>query len=811
MYMNLYKKFAFSGTILLMLIIIIQGCGQPSESVREIKLINSGWQFHIGEVDEAYAVDFDDSGWRRLNLPHDWSIEGEFNEQHPAGVGGGALPGGIGWYRKSFVVPESDSGKIISITFDGIYRNSEVWINGDYLGKRPNGYISFQYNMTPHLVYGKENVITVRVDNSEQPNSRWYSGSGIYRKVQLVKTNPLHIKNWGTFITTPEITDSHALVSVQTEILNQFEGNQNFELRTTIYDQMGREASSVITENLAVSDTVTIQQEMDLQVPERWSPEHPYLYTAVTEIIQNDEIVDDYETRFGVRDFHFDADKGFFLNGERVKILGVCEHHDLGALGAAVNKRAIERRLEILKDMGVNAIRTAHNPPSKELLELTDEMGFIVMDEIFDSWKRNKTVFGYYQDWDDWYEKDLKDFIRRDRNHPSVIMWSIGNEIIEQWHPEGEEMAKELASIVRELDNTRPITSGMNNPTPENYLVQSGALDIIGFNYHEEWFAEFPENFPGEKMIGAETTSALGTRGEYHMPSDSIRRWPEAWDKPFEDGNEAHTVSSYDNVSAPWGSTHEETWREVKRADHVSGMFIWTGFDYLGEPTPYGWPSRSSYFGVMDLAGFPKDVFYMYQSEWTDKEVLHVFPHWNWEGGKVVDVWAYSSTDEVELFLNGESLGRKSKPDSSFHIMWRVDYEPGTLKAIAYKEDGTTISKEVVTAGEPAKISLIGDRTKLIASGRDLSFIRVEILDKDGNFVPKASNQIEFEISGPGFIAGVDNGDPTSMESFKANHRKAFNGLAQVIIQTEETPGVITVKALSEGLETGQITLQSNN
>lgn len=807
--MDYFKKNNISGFNFFLLVLMVQGCTQPETTVRETQLFTDNWQFFLGDTSEAHAVDFDHSDWRTLNLPHDWSIEGEFSETHPAGVGGGALPGGIGWYRKSFDIPASDSGKIISIAFDGVYRNSEVWINGDYLGKRPNGYISFQYNLTPHLVFGKENVIAVRVDNSEQPNSRWYSGSGIYRKVQLVKTDPLHVKNWGTYITTPEISDESAVLSIQTQILNEYAEDQEFDLRTTVYNQQGRERASVITENQTVSDTLTVQQEINLTKPERWSPEHPYLYKTVTEIIKDAEVVDEYETRFGVRDFYFDADDGFFLNEEHVKILGVCEHHDLGALGAAVNKRAIERRLEILKEMGVNAIRTAHNPPSKELLELTDEMGFIVMDEIFDSWKRNKTEYGYYQDWDDWFEKDLKDFIRRDRNHPSVIMWSIGNEIIEQWHPEGKAMAKGLAGIVRQLDDTRPITSGMNNPTPDNSLVQSGALDIIGFNYHEEWFSEFPDNFPGEKMIGAETTSALGTRGEYHMPSDSIRRWPEAWDKPFEDGNEAHTVSSYDNVSAPWGSTHEETWREVKGVDHVSGMFIWTGFDYLGEPTPYSWPSRSSYFGVLDLAGFPKDVFYMYQSEWTDKDVLHVFPHWNWKQGEVVDVWAYSSADEVELFLNDKSLGRKAKPDSTFHIMWRVDYEPGTLKAIAYREDGSTITKEVVTAGEPAKIKLIADRSELTADGRDLSFIRVEVLDKDGNNVPKASNQIEFEISGPGFIAAVENGDPTSLQPFKASYRKAFNGLAQVIIQTTKESGTITVKALSEGLETDQIILKS--
>ncbi|MEX0845903.1 MAG: beta-galactosidase GalB [Balneolaceae bacterium] len=808
--MGSINKYSATG-IVLIIIILMAGCSQPRKHVREVNLFTANWQFHLGDAEDGQNPEFDDLSWRTLDLPHDWSIEGEFSEDHPAGVSGGALPGGIGWYRKSFTIPESDSGKIYFIEFDGIYRKSEVWLNGEYLGNRPNGYISFRYELTPHLNIGGKNVLAVRVDNSQQPNSRWYSGSGIYRNVRLVKTHPLHIDQWGTYITTPEINDNSATVLVKTQLVNKLPNDQNFALSTTVYNEQGIKIAALISDEQTIRDSLEIIQEVEISNPLLWSVETPTLYTTVSQVSIGDDVIDDYETRFGIRDFHFDLNEGFFLNGEHVKILGVCEHHDLGALGAAVNKSAIERRLNILKEMGVNAIRTAHNPPSKELLELTDEMGFIVMDEIFDSWKRNKTEFGYYQDWDEWYKKDLQDFIRRDRNHPSVIMWSIGNEIIEQWHPEGTPMAKELAGIVRELDDTRPITSGMNDPAPHNSLIKSGELDLVGFNYHHQWFEDFQENFPGQKMIGAETTSALATRGEYHMPSDSIMRWPEAWDKPFEDGNDEHTVSSYDNVSAPWGSTHEETWREVKGRDFVSGMFIWTGFDYLGEPTPYGWPSRSSYFGIIDLAGFPKDVYYMYQSEWTDTDVLHLFPHWNWEEGDMVDVWAYSSTEEVELFLNGESLGRKAKNDSSFHTFWRVPFQPGTIRAVAYKEDGSTLEKEVNTAGSPASLRLVPDRTQLKADGLDLSFIRVEVLDDEGNIVPNASNKITFEIEGAGSIAGVDNGDPTSLESFKANFRKAFNGLALVMVQAEKEPGRITLKAISDGLEGDKIVISSTN
>lgn len=790
--------------------LLLASCNAKEGHVRNVSLFTSGWQFHLGDIDDGHLPELDDSEWRTLNIPHDWSIEGEFSQDHPAGVGGGALPGGVGWYRKSFTVPESDSGKVISIEFDGIYRNSEVWINGEYLGKRPNGYISFRYDLSSHLNFGEQkNTISVRIDNSQQPNSRWYSGSGIYRNVRLVKTHPLYVDQWGTYITTPEINENGALVMVETQIINSLPDAQQFTLTTILYNEEGREVASVTSDQQLINDSEIIKQELEVTEPLLWSVDEPNLYTALSQVRQNGEVIDDYKTRFGIRNFHFDRENGFFLNNEHVKILGVCEHHDLGALGAAVNKRAIERRLEILKDMGVNAIRTTHNPPSTELLQLTDEMGFIVMDEAFDSWKKNKTEFGYYQDWDNWYKQDLQDFIRRDRNHPSVIMWSIGNEILEQWDSTGTPMAKELAGIVRDLDNTRPITSGMNDPEPHNSLIKSGSLDLIGFNYKHKAFKDFLNKFPGEIMIGAETSSALATRGEYHMPSDSIMRWPEAWDKPFEDGTEDFTVSSYDNVSAPWGSTHEETWREVKDRDFVSGMFIWTGFDYLGEPTPYSWPARSSYFGVIDLAGFPKDAYYMYQSEWTDKDVLHVFPHWNWTEGDTVDVWAYSSTQEVELFLNGNSLGRKAKAEDVFHTQWRVPYQSGTIKAVAYKDEAPTLTKEITTAGAPYKLRLNPDRTSLMADGQDISFIKVEILDREGNIVPKASNKISFNISGAGFIAGVDNGNPISHEPFKANYRNAFNGLGLVMIQTEEVPGTITLEAVSEDLEGAEVVLES--
>ncbi|MCC9167004.1 beta-galactosidase GalB [Pontibacter harenae] len=780
------------------------------QQVRERADFTKGWSFNLGEQQNAQNPEFNSSGWRTLNLPHDWSIEGEFSEKNPAGAGGGALPGGIGWYRKTFTVSEEEKGKIFYIDFDGVYSNSEVWINGQSLGKRPNGYISFRYDLTPHLKYGNaENVIAVKVNNSQQPNSRWYSGSGIYRNVWLTKVNPVHVAHWGTYVTTPEVSKQAAKVAINTKINNRAQQLGPFSLTNIIYNATGVEVSRVTSEAIQLNgEENEFNQELTVQNPELWSVEAPNMYKVVTLVEQDGKVVDNYETPVGLRFFNFDAKEGFSLNGKKMKILGVCNHHDLGALGAAINVRALERQLEILRGMGVNGIRTSHNPPAPELLELCDKMGFIVMDEVFDMWKQEKSKFDYSHVWDEWHAQDLRDFIVRDRNHPSVFIWSIGNEIPEQYKPEGTTIANELAGIVTSLDKTRPITAGLNEPYPHNTIYKSGELDLIGFNYHHEDFEKFPETFPGQKFIATETTSALATRGSYDMPSDSIRRWPYRWDLPFNDGNDDLTVSAYDNVSAPWGSTHEETWKVMKKHDFLSGMYIWTGFDYLGEPTPYGWPARSSYFGVVDLAGFPKDTYYMYKSEWTDEPVLHVFPHWNWEPGKTVDVWAYyNNADEVELFLNGKSIGTKKKEGDDLHVMWRLPFQPGTLRAVSRKNGKEVLTKEIKTAGAPAKIVLEADRKTINADGKDLSFITVKVVDKDGNLVPKANNLVKFNVEGNAFIAGVDNGLQTSMETFKAQQRSAFNGLALAILQAQEQAGEVKLTATAEGLEPADITI----
>jgi beta-galactosidase len=785
-----------------------------SATIRHSADFTKNWKFHLGDVTNGQEASLDDSQWRVLDLPHDWSIEGEFNKDNPATPGGGALPGGIGWYRKSFSIPESDNKKLIFVDFDGVYRNSEVWINGHYLGKRPYGYISFQYELTPFLKYGnKQNVLAVKVDNSQQPNSRWYSGSGIYRDVRLVTTETIHVEHWGTYITTPEVSGQSATVSLRTKVRNSTEQGHAVKVKTAVLDEEGNKVAEIESRNVTPKNSVSeVSQEVAVKNPHLWSLENPRLYKAVTTIECNGIECDNYETAFGIRTFVFDVDKGFFLNGKHVKINGVCDHHDLGCLGSAVNKRALERQLEILKAMGCNAIRTSHNPPAPELLDLCDRMGFIVMDEAFDMWKKKKTDFDYSLDWDTWHRQDLTDMILRDRNHPSVFIWSIGNEIVEQWDNQdssGTVIARELGALVKSLDATRPVTSALNNPVPSNPLVRSGALDLIGNNYSIDKYSDFPKNFPGKKFIATETVSALATRGHYDMPSDTIRRWPTRWDIPFNAGNPDNTCSAYDNCSAPWGSTHEETWKVMKRYDFLSGMFIWTGFDYIGEPTPYSWPSRSSYFGIIDLAGFPKDVYYMYQSEWTDKPVLHLFPHWNWKKGDTVDVWAYSNCEEVELFLNGQSLGTKKKVGDALHIMWKVPFTPGTLKAVGRTEGKEILTQEIKTAGAPAKIVLEADRNVISADGKDLSFVTVKVLDEAGTLVPNADNLIHFSVSSEGRIVGVDNGLQTSHESFKAHERKAFNGLCLSVIQSTEKAGRITLDATSDGLKESSIVIES--
>lgn len=814
----LMKRFLYS-------ILLFLAVTTIHSNAREVINFNKEWKFSLDVKEGVNPVlkEYDDSGWRTLDVPHDWAIEGDFDEHNPSGTGGGALPGGIGWYRKSFKVSEKDRGQVFRIEFDGVYMNSSVWINGHLLGTRPYGYISFSYDMTPYINWDGENVIAVKVDNSDQPNSRWYSGCGIYRDVRMVKLNPVHVDQWGTFVTSTVNPDGTATVKVECTVTGTANGN----IETT---------HSILDAKRKTIDTGS--STLHVKSPVLWSLENPYLYTLVTEILVDGKSVDRYETPFGIRTIEFRADSGFYLNGEHVRINGVCNHHDLGCLGAATNERAIERQLQILKEMGCNGIRCSHNPPSPILLDLCDSMGFLVMDEAFDMWRRRKTDRDYARFFDEWHERDLTDLVVRDRNHPSIVLWSIGNEVLEQWsdakadtlsleqanlilnmgHSE-DQLAQEgemsvnslitarLAEIIKNLDPTRSITAGCNEPSPGNHLFRSGAIDVIGYNYHNQNVPSVPHLFPGKPFIITESVSALMTRGFYEMPSDKLMTRPVRWDRPY--FNETFSCSAYDNVCTPWGSHHEENLLFLNSQPFVAGQYIWTGFDYIGEPTPYGWPARSSYFGIVDLAGFPKDIYYLYQSEWTDTPVLHLFPHWNWEPGQQIDMWCYyNNADEVELYINGKSQGIRSKDAEHLHVVWNVTFEPGTVKVVARKEGVETASREIHTAGEPAQIRLTPDRTTIKSNGTDLSFVTIEILDKDGNLCPNADNLVQFEVDGKGFITGVDNGSPISLERFKDNKRKAFYGKCLVVLQNNGNKGKITLKATSEGLNHAHIDIK---
>ena len=766
--------------------------------------LDADWKFHGGDEQGAKDTGYDDSKWRALDLPHDWSIEGAFDQKNSTGQGEGGLPAGVCWYRKHFLMPSGGAGGIISVDFDGVYRNCEIWINGHYLGKRPNGYISFRYELTPWLRPHGENMLAVRVDNAQQPNSRWYSGTGIYRHVWLVNTGRIALGHWGVFATTPEVDAHKARLHVQTTIRNTLPGARDVRLETTVLNRDGRiEVTNV--RQLSLKDSLNItDQDLTISSPQCWSPDHPYLYTVRTRLIYKGQKQDESFTYTGLRRFQFDIQKGFILNGAPLKIKGVCLHHDLGALGAAVNKSAIIRQLRLLKEMGCNAIRTSHNPPAPELLDACDSMGFLVMDEAFDMWRKKKTKYDYSLDFPAWHTRDLEDQVRRDRNHPSVIIWSIGNEIREQFDSTGISLARELAGIIRSLDTTRPVTSALTETdTAKNFIYRSGALDLVGLNYHHEQYDSALQHYPGHPIIATETMSALETRGHYDMPSDSIRRWrsAEKAKAPLVGANADWTASAYDNVSAYWGSTHEETWKVVKRDPFVSGLFIWTGFDYIGEPTPYPWPARSSYFGIIDLAGFPKDVYYMYQSEWTVKPILHIFPHWNWTPGKLVDVWAYySQADEVELFLNGRSLGVRRKQGDDLHVMWRVPFKPGLLHAVSRKNGRVVLEQEIRTAGPAVHIELTADRKMLRADGEDLAFITVRITDAKGQLVPDATPLLHFKVEGAATLAGADNGYEADLGSFRGADHRAYNGLCLGIIRPGREEGKIVVTVSGQGL-----------
>ena len=782
---------------------------------REIILLDKSWKFHKGEVDKASQPGFDDAAWQIVTVPHDWAISGPFDknadaqtvmvtadgERKPALRTGrtGSLPWpGVGWYRKEFFIPAKAKTKKCFIEFDGAMSHAIVFLNGEKIGEWPYGYSSFSFELTDKIRFGEKNILAVRLENFEE-SSRWYPGAGIYRNVRLVLTQPVHIRHWGTFVSTPTITPTQAIIKVKTEIEVQDTGNKNIGIETSIRSLSGKELAH--NKKTLLPGETTVTQSLDIYNPLLWNIETPWLYTVVSKLTVDGVLSDIYKTPFGIRAISFDNNNGFFLNNKKVRIQGVCLHHDLGPLGIAINYRALERQLEMLKEMGCNAIRTSHNPPAPELLELCDKMGFVVMDEAFDEWKIPKTKNGYNKIFDDWAEKDLRTMIRRDRNHPSIILWSIGNEVPEQSDSvNGAKRAKFLVDIAHDEDPTRPVTSGFNSLSNAIKNGLAAVVDVVGINYRPENYAKTHSTHPDWKLIGSETESAISSRGEYMFPV--VER------KSFKYKNKQS--SSYDREAPNWGHAPDVEFAKQDSNQYVAGQFTWTGFDYLGEPTPYNndWPSHSSYFGIIDLAGLPKDRFYLYQANWTNKKTLHILPHWTWPGreGEVTPVQAYTSYNSAELFVNGKSQGIQKKDRAKkygyYRLCWdSVVYQPGEIRVVAFDDNGKKAAeKKIQTAAGIYRIQLMADKLKISADGKDLSFITVTFLDKKGSLCPAADNNIRFAVEGAAILKGVANGDPTNIQSLTGSEMKAFHGQCVVVIQALEKQGNIKLTAVSDGL-----------
>ena len=822
--MKLVMKKAF---LISLVIILSFSCSnhekEESMSTRKRVSFNENWKFQTTDDADATQVDYDDSNWRVLNLPHDAAIEGEFHPDNNSRTGG--LPNhGRRVYRKTFSIDSSKKDETVTLEFDGVMSNSTIYINGKEVYHRPNGYIGFEIDITHYIELDKKNIIAVEV-NQEVLSARWYTGAGIYRNVWFETKNPVHVAHWGTYVTTPEISNDKACVAIETKVENKNTTTGEYSLQTSILDQEGNEiASSNEKIDFQKENTSVIQQELTISNPNLWDLDSPYLYKSVSTILKDNQKIDRYETTFGVRTIEFSRE-GFFINGRKEKIKGVCLHHDLGPLGAAVNLRAIERQLQIMKDMGVNAIRTAHNPTSKEQLELCDKMGILVQGEAFDVWGEPKTEKDYSNHWDNWHETDLRDMIRRDRNHPSIIMWSIGNEVREQKQASGQQIAERLVEICKEEDPTRPTTAGFNQLVAALKNGLANAVDLVGANYKPTQYAKLMEAYPDKIFYGSETASTVSSRGVYHFPIKKYDKHPSL------------QVSGYDVQSPPWAYPIDVEFFNQDKNPNLIGEFVWTGFDYLGEPTPYGgkdnlthgnwdtdWPARSSFFGAVDLAGFPKDRFFFYQSQWIDEPMVHILPHWNWEnsGHTNIPVFCYTNAKVAELFVNGKSYGKKVKGvdktripidfygwgkkekyfDSPYRLSWEVPYEAGEIEIVVYNEGKEVARKSIKTANAPAQVSLEAGRTEINADGEDLSFITVNIEDENGVLNPLADNLVEFKVSGPATIAAVGNGNAASLEPFRADYRKAFNGKCLLIIKSKKgETGQVVIKAFSQGLK----------
>lgn len=790
-----------------------------------------------GENIAYVKSDFDDSEWRHLNLPHDWAIEGPFNIDYNGSTG--KLPyWGIRWYRKTLELSQDDAGKQIYLDIDGAMSYASVWCNGQYVGGWPYGYASFRLDLTPYIKAGQKNVLAIRLDNPDD-TSRWYPGSGIYRNVWLVKTSPVHVEQWGTFVRNQQVDSEIAVMEMGVNIENHAGKDVQVKLQTSVYLQgkdgrpVGEEVTQSMIKDIAIKKDSWSSARFQFKVdkPKLWDIDTPNCYVAVSRVFMDGKEMDSYETPFGIRTIEFTHDQGFMLNGQKVAIKGVCMHHDLGALGAAFNEVAAERQLRIMKEMGANAIRTSHNPPAPELVALCDRMGLMMQLELADTWQKGKRKNDYNLLFDDWSEADMRSLVRHYRNHPSVIMWSIGNEMPDQTTDQGVIIARNLTAYCHDEDPTRPTSLGCNKRDAVFRDIVN-QVDIFGLNYFHKTYPVFKEQNPTRRYHASETSSATSSRGEYFFPVTT----------DVNNSRSGFQLSSYDMTTIGWGCAPEVQFKMNEEYPFMSGEFVWTGFDYLGEPTPYNkdltnllnfsdpnelekarkeleelgkikTPSRSSYFGIVDLCGFPKDRYYNYKSYWRpDVPTVHILPHWNWQEriGEITPVHIYTSGDAVELFLNGKSLGRREKVHSYDRLTWDdVRYEPGSLRAIAYKNGQKWAEELVETTGKPAALQVTAEKTELKNDGTDLSFIRVAVVDSQGRVVPRSKNHLKFSVTGPAEIIATDNGDATSLLPFQLSERDAYNGLALVILRSQYMKqGKVVLTVESKGLPKQKIALK---
>ena len=818
--MNKKIKIAFAS----MLAVPLLACAQ----VRTEQTFEKGWKFTREDSKDFSNSTYDDAKWQSVTVPHDWAIYGPFSINNDkqnvaisqdgqkeamehAGRTGGLPFVGVGWYRLNFDAPSFSKGKKATLVFDGAMSHAHVYINGQEAGYWPYGYNSFYVDATPYLKPGEKNTLAVRLEN-ENESSRWYPGAGLYRNVHLVVNEDAHIPTWGTQLTTPVVKDEFAKVNLKTKLDvpagKAFEG---YRIVTELKDKDGKVVAANEKKGGPFDDNV-FEQDFVVTSPALWTPDTPHLYSAVSKVYEGNTLKDEYTTSFGIRSIEIIPNKGFFLNGKKTMFKGVCNHHDLGPLGGIANDAGIRRQIRILKDMGCNAIRTSHNMPAPELIKACDEMGMMIMAESFDEWKAAKVQNGYHKVFDEWVEKDLVNLIHQYRNNPSVVMWCIGNEVPDQWNGDrGPKLSRFLQDICHREDPTRPVTCGMDQVTCVLANGFAAMIDIPGLNYRTQRYQESYDQLPQNLILGSETASTVSSRGVYKFPVEDKKG------AKYED----HQCSSYDVEVCPWSNIPDEDFALADDHHWTIGQFVWTGFDYLGEPSPYdtdSWPNHSSMFGIIDLASLPKDRYYLYRSVWNkEAETLHILPHWTWPGreGEVTPVFVYTNYPTAELFINGKSYGKQSKNNSSlknrYRLMWMdTKYEPGEVKVVAYDKNGKAVAEKVVrTAGKPHHIELVSNRNELTADGKDLAYVTVKVVDKDGNLCPADNRQINFSVKGTGKYRAAANGDPTNLEQFHLPKMHAFNGMLTAILQAGETVGEIVFTAKANGVKAGNIRIQT--